>query len=192
MSTSSKNKNTFEGESSSEIESGKKILIGRVSAAHGVRGEVRVVPLTDFPERFWRMDALNLYAEGVFVRTLRVGRVRAHESKGELIVEGDVPNRDEAEKLVGLSVLIDPEERTVLPEDTFWVDDLIGLRVLDADAEGGVLGVVEDFISSGGNEVYAVRDEAGKLHYIPAAEEFVKKIDLPSRAVTVKLIEGLW
>jgi 16S rRNA processing protein RimM len=70
------------------------------------------------------------------------------------------------------------------------VDDLIGLRVLDA--EGDPLGVVEDFISSGGNEVYVVRDNREQRHYIPAVGEFVKNIDLPSRTITVELIEGLW
>jgi 16S rRNA processing protein RimM len=142
------------------------------------------------------MDVLNLYAEGVFVRTLRVGRVREHGSKGELIVQGDIQNRDEAEKLVGLSILIASEERVALPEDTFWIDDLIGLRVLNMEGalnrEGDVLGVVEDFISSGGNEVYVVRDGRGELHYIPAVEEFVKNIDVPAKTITVRLIEGLW
>ncbi|MDR1620901.1 MAG: ribosome maturation factor RimM [Synergistaceae bacterium] len=182
MSTSSKTEDAFDN--------GGKVAVGYIAAAHGVKGEVRVVPLTDFPERFWRMDSLDLYADGVFVRTLRVGHVRAHESKGELIVQSDVSDRNEAEKLAGLSILISPEERVALPEGVFWVDDLIGLRV--ADAESGVLGVVEDFISSGGSEVYVVRDDGGKLHYIPAVEEFVKNIDVPSKTIGVKLIEGLW
>jgi 16S rRNA processing protein RimM len=188
MSTSSKNKddkNAFGGE--------RGVVIGYVAAAHGVKGEVRVVPLTDFPERFLRMDALNLYAEDVFVRTLRVERVREHEGKGELIVKGDVPDRNEAEKLAGLSILISPEERTPLPDGTFWVNDLIGLRVVDVVCpEDGVLGVVEDFISSGGSEVYVVRDDEGKAHYIPAVEEFVKNIDPSAGTIAVKLIEGLW
>jgi 16S rRNA processing protein RimM len=182
MSTSSKNENA--------LDNGGKIAVGYVAAAHGVKGEVRVVPLTDFPERFRRMDSLNLYADGVFVRTLHIERVREHESKGELIVKGDVPDRNEAEKLAGLSILISPDERPALPEGVFWVDDLIGLQV--ADTEGGVLGVVEDFISSGGSEIYVVRDDHGKPHYIPAAEEFVKNIDISSKTLTVKLIEGLW
>jgi 16S rRNA processing protein RimM len=123
------------------------------------------------------------------VRTLRVVQVREHGGKGELIVRSDISDRNEAERLAGLLVLIDPEERVVLPEGVFWVDDLIGLQVLDAD--GGVLGVVEDFIS-GANEVYVIRDEHGKSHYIPAVGEFVKSIDVSSEAITVKLIEGLW
>ena len=180
MSTSSKNNN------SGEVE---KISIGYVSAAHGVRGEVCVVPLTDFPDRFERMDFLDLYLDGLFARRLCVTRVR-YKSRGELIVESDVSDRNEAEKLVGALIRIDPEDRVPLPEGSFWVDDLVGLSVLDGD--GNVLGVVEDLIPTGGNEVYAIRDESGKLHYIPAVEEFIKEINLPLRSIFVDLIEGLW
>jgi len=185
MSTSSKNREAVTRRSAEG-----KISIGYVSAAHGVKGEVRIVPLTDFPERFDRMDVLNLYLNGALARRLKVLRTRRHESRGELIIESDVSDRNEAERLVGASVLIDPEDRVPLPEGSFWVDDLIGLSVIDK--EGKILGVVEDLLSAGGQEVYEIRDENGKLHYIPAVEEFIKEIDPASGRISVELMEGLW
>ncbi|MDR1874064.1 MAG: ribosome maturation factor RimM [Synergistaceae bacterium] len=183
MSTSSKNEKRGN--------SGRKIFVGYISSAHGVRGEVRVVPLTDYPERFRQMDSLELYSsEGTFVRTLQIRGVREHEGKGELIVAGDVTDRDEAKALVGLSIMVDPAERVPLPEGEFWVDDLIGLRV--QDGEGNDLGEVADFLSTGRNELYVVRDADGGLHYIPAAEEFIRNIDLSAGKITVELIDGLW
>ena len=185
MSTSSKNKK--------EISAGSvkgKISIGYVCAAHGVKGEVRIVPLTDFTERFERMDVLNLYLNGEQARGLKVSRVRKCGSRGELIIESDVPDRNEAERLVGASVLIEPEDRVPLPEGSFWVDDLIGLSVVDK--AGKVLGVVENLFSTGGKEIYEVKDENGKRHYIPAVEDFVKEIDPVSGKISVELIEGLW
>jgi 16S rRNA processing protein RimM len=181
MSTSSKNER--QGDS-------KKILIGYVSSAHGVKGEVEVVPLTDFPERFRQMDFLDLYSEGAFFRRLRIASVREYTGKGKWIVGSELSNRDEAKRCVGMSILIDAEERVPLPEDSFWVDDLIGLSV--QDGEGNVLGVVEELISSGGHEVYEVKDKEGRLHYIPAVENFVKDINLSSKKIVVELIEGLW
>ena len=182
MSTSSKNKNARSVDG--------KISIGYVSAAHGVKGEVRIVSLTDFPERFDRMDALDLYLDGALVRRLNVSRVRRHESRGEFIIESDVPNRSEAQLLVGTTVLIDPQDRVHLPEGSFWVDDLIGLSVVDRG--GKVLGEVEDLFSTGGREIYEIRDENGKRHYIPAVEDFIKEIDTASGRIIVELIEGLW
>ena len=181
MSTSSRNKN---------LDDNGKIAIGYVSSAHGIRGEFRVVPLTDFPERFWQMDTLTLYLNGCFVRTLRIVRVREHGSKGELIFESDLPDRNEAERLIGASIMIAPQERVDLPDDRFWIDDLIGLRV--CDSEGITLGFVTDFISAGGNDVYEITDEQSKPHYIPAVGEFVKDIDLSAKVMSVKLIDGLW
>jgi len=180
MSTSSRNKNFGEVE---------KISIGYVSAAHGVRGEVCVTPLTDFPDRFDRMGFLDLYLNGALARRLCVTRVR-HKNRGELIVESDVLDRNEAEKLVGALIQIDRKDRVPLPEGHFWVEDLIGLSVFDV--AGNVLGVVEDLIPTGGSDVYAIKDEAGKLHYIPAAAEFVKDIDTDFGRIVVELIEGLW
>ena len=168
----------------------RKISIGYVSAAHGVKGEVRIVPLTDFPERFDRMDVLSLYQNGALARRLNVLRVRRHENRGELIIESDVQDRNGAKQLVGAHVLIEPEDRVPLPEDSFWVDDLIGLSVVDK--EGKILGIVENLLSTGGKEIYEIKDENGKRHYIPAVEDFVKEIDLVTGKISVQLIEGLW
>lgn len=179
MSTSSRNSNPDE-----------KVTIGYISSAHGIKGEVRIVPLTDYTERFQGMTSLNLCADGLPVRTLRVRRIRKHEGKGELIVESDLKSRDEADRLVGMSVTVSPEERFPLPEGHFWVDDLIGLRV--EDREGNVLGKVSDFISFAGSETYEVKDENGGMHYIPAVEKFIGEIDLSSGKIVVDLIEGLW
>lgn len=167
----------------------RKILIGYVSSVHGVKGEIKIQPLTDYPERFRSMDFLNLFsADGTFVGFLPIKCIREH--KGEWIVESGLPDRNEAEKLVGLSIFIDPEERVSLPEDTFWVDDLIGLVM--EDIQGNYLGTVSNLISGSANEIYEVKDIEGKLHYIPAVSEFIKNIDLVSGKIVVQLIEGLW
>lgn len=181
MSTSSKNKTPA---------SDSKIAIGYIASAHGVRGEFCIVPLTDYPERFGRMEFLDLYAGGVRMCTLPVHSVREHEGKGELIVGSDLRSRDEAEQLSGLTIMVDADERVPLPEGTYWVDDLIGLQVFDL--QGQRLGEVRDLLSSNGNEIYEIRDSEGELHYIPAVEAFVKEIDMDSGKMVLELIEGLW
>lgn len=179
MSTSSKSK-----------KSDGKITVGYVASVHGIKGEIRVVPLTDYPERFMKMKSLDLYAEGVFVCALRVKRIREQEGKGGFIFEGDLAGCDAAEKLVGLTVMIDADERIALPEGHFWIDDLIGLQALDR--QGNLLGEVSDFLVSGATEIYVIRDAEGGLHYIPAVEEFVKDVNPAAGKIVLALIEGLW
>ncbi|MBR1672159.1 MAG: 16S rRNA processing protein RimM [Fretibacterium sp.] len=170
--------------------SGEKILIGRVSSAHGLHGEINVVPLTDFPERFRAMDSISLYRGGRFLRTLRLEGVRRKAGGDTLTLRTELEGRDEAEACVGADILIGPDERVELPPGHFWVDDLVGLTV--EDMEGHPLGVVSNLIPAGANELYEVRDPAGALHYIPAVEEFVREIDLENGRLQVSLIEGLW
>ena len=168
----------------------EKVTIGQVSSAHGIAGEITVIPLTDYPERFMSMEKIELYSHGRFVRSLEVKGVRVNESKGTLIIKSCLTDRDEAQALAGTLILVDAPDRVPLPEGHYWVDDLVGLRV--EDTGGGFLGTVKDFLTVGGNEIYEISDENGKLHYIPAVEEFVRNIDLTAGKITLSLIEGLW
>ena len=165
------------------------ILIGRVVSAHGLRGELDVVPLTDFPERFEKMESVALYRGGQFLRNVGVLGVRLGK-KETLTLSTDLEGREEAEACAGAEIRIAPDERVELPPDSFWVDDLIGLRV--EDGEGRALGMVTDFLNGGANELYEVRGEDGKTRYIPAVAEFVREIDVKGGRLVVSLIEGLW
>lgn len=124
------------------------------------------------------------------LRTLNLRRVRLNESRDSLILESDLRGRDEAASLSGALILIGSDERVGLPEGHFWVDDLIGLKV--EDMEGRPLGTVENILASGASETYEIRDFDGRLHYIPAVEEFIRDIDLELGRIRVSLIEGLW
>ena len=165
------------------------VLIGRVVSAHGLRGELEVVPLTDFPERFEEMESVALYKGGQFLRNVAVLGVRIGK-KGTLTLSTDLGSREEAEACARAEIRIAPDERVELPPGSFWVDDLIGLRV--EDDRGYALGTVTDFLDGGANELYEIRGSDGKMRYIPAVAEFIREIDLNGRRLVVSLIEGLW
>ena len=185
MSTSSRSEGTSPGGPPEG-----KVVIGRVSSPHGIRGELSIVPLTDFPECFQRMDTVDLYRGDVFLRTLEVRRIRFNEGRDTLILESDLRDRDEAKAVSGAQILIAAEDRVELPEGRFWIDDLIGLSV--EDMEGHPLGTVENILSAGACETYEIRGIDGRLHYVPAVEEFVRDIDLEQGRIRLSLIEGLW
>jgi 16S rRNA processing protein RimM len=158
-----------------------------------LRGELKIHALTDNPARFSDMEKLRLYgSDGTLRAELNLLSVRFLDSKG-IVVAGtkEVTDRNGAEALVGTTVEISPEERYVLEEGAYWVDDLIGLTVVD-HSTGEVLGTVSDVMPAGENDLYTVRDEKGADHFIPAVKEFIAGVDLDRREIRISLIEGLW
>lgn len=170
-----------------------RVLIGRIVGAQGLRGELKIHALTDNPARFSDMDTIRLYgSDGTLRSELTLLSVRFLDSKG-IVVAGtkEVKDRSGAEALVGTTVEILPEERYPLEEGAFWVDDLLGMTVVD-HSTGDVLGTVSDVFPAGENDLYVVRDETGTDHFIPAVREFIAGVDLEKREMRISLIEGLW
>lgn len=169
------------------------ISIGRICGGHGLNGELRVLPLTDFPERFLGMERLRLFhPDGKEWRELRPTRFRFLEGKGLLLVTTEeIVDRTGADLLRGALVKVTAEERVPLPEGRYWIDDLLGLEVRD-EATGESLGVIEEVLQTGSNDCYMVRTPEGKLVALPAIREVIRKVDLEGRTMDVLLMEGLW
>lgn len=169
-----------------------RVRIGKIVGAHGVSGTLRIHPLTDFPERFLDMERLYVEKPGKPPRELEIQRASSHDGKGQILVKATgVEDRDEAEALSGWFVTVLPEERVALPDGEYWIDSLIGLKAVDAGS-GDCLGVVEDVMPTGGNDVYLVRTAEGDVRMIPAIGDVVREIDISSGVMRVALIEGLW
>ncbi|MDR3353583.1 MAG: ribosome maturation factor RimM [Synergistaceae bacterium] len=169
-----------------------RTMIGKIVGAHGVRGTLRIHPLTDYPERFLGMRTLYIEKQGKPHRELEVTGIAAHEGKGQFLASvSGISDRESAEAFSGYVVTVAPDERVELPEGEYWIDSLIGLDVIDAES-GGKLGEIEDVMPTGGNDVYQVRAQDGSVKMIPAVADVVKEIDLDAGVVKVSLPEGLW
>lgn len=167
-------------------------MIGRIVGAHGVRGTIRVHPLTDYPERFMEMKQLYIERPGKPPRVLEVLHVTSHDGKGQFLFAVDgITDRDQADALRGYLVTVSPEERVELPEGEYWIDSLIGLSVLDADS-GEHLGKIEDVMSTGSNDVYQVMTPEGSRKMVPAIADVVAEIDLEGKVMRIHVMEGLW
>jgi 16S rRNA processing protein RimM len=170
----------------------KRVQIGYIAGAHGVEGVLRLVPTTDYPERFFDMETLVAERDGKPPLFLKITGVKPHSGKGQILISADgVDDRDAAEALKGWKITISPEERVELPEGEYWTDSLIGLDVVD-DESGAHLGRIEEIMNTGSNDVYQVRTGDGKLRLIPAIRDVVREISLEHGTVRVKLLEGLW
>jgi 16S rRNA processing protein RimM len=162
------------------------MAIGRIVQPHGVRGEVSVEVLTDFPERFDTIEIVYLGSASE-AEARQVKTSRWHQNRVLLSFEG-CEDRTTAEGLRGLLVQIPIEEAMPLPEGEYYAHDLIGLDVLTV--EGEALGRVNDILFTGANEVYVVVGPRGQI-LLPAIADVVERIDLGAGQIVVRLIDGL-
>ena len=159
---------------------GKSIVIGKIVAPHGVRGDIRILPLTEKPEQFLSLTYL-LLPEG---RRLTLQHARFHKNM-VLASCKELTTMDEAEGLRGKEVSIFAEDLPPLAEGEFYVADLIGLEVVDE--EGKPVGRFKEVLPTGSTDVYAVAVTNGPDILIPAREEFIRSIDLKAKKITVRL-----
>lgn len=168
-----------------------RVVIGKVAAPHGIRGQIRVIPLTDYPDRFYDMEALDLYRAGKLVGSWKVRSVAELTQRGQFLVSlTGVETMDAAELLRGCTIEIDKADRVPLPENEFWISDLVGLKA--QDESGNALGTVKDIVDSGAAQLLLVVDDSGREHAIPAVPEFFRAADPEAGTITLHLINGLW
>lgn len=161
------------------------VRIGQITAPHGVRGDVRVFPLTDFPERFEALGEVLLGPEARPVRVHVRGTVR------DLIVlkfDG-VDDRNAAEKLRGAYLQVERSQVHPPPEGYYYAFQLIGLQVVDPNGEP--LGSVLDFENGAAHALYVVKRPDGHIFRVPAVAQFVEQIDLEAGRVVIRPIPGL-
>ena len=154
-----------------------------VTGAWGIRGELKVKPFTDFPERFSPGSVLYLGD-----RTVRV--LEARKLKNGFRVKLDlVTDRAHAESLRGAFLTIPHDDVKPLPEGTYYHFQIIGMRVLTEAGE--FLGAVKEVLATGSNDVYVVQDGDKKEILVPALESVVLLVDSHENRMTVRLPEGL-
>jgi 16S rRNA processing protein RimM len=163
------------------------LAIGRVVRAHGVRGELSVAVMTDFPERFAETEWVYLGNE-TEATPYRLEKHRWHKDNVLLTLAG-VATRTEAERLAGQLVQVPLEEAMPLPEGSYYLYQLMGLQVYTVDDE--LLGTITSIIETGANDVYVVTNTNGVEVLLPAIPDVVKSVEIEQKRMTVALIEGL-
>ncbi|MGI6555462.1 MAG: ribosome maturation factor RimM [Bacillota bacterium] len=165
----------------------ERIKIAKVINTHGVRGEVKAIPLSDFPERFNSLRTVFL-EKGNGYTEYRVESIRWH--KNELLIKFEgIENPEQAEMLKNKYLTVKVQDTVPLPEDSFYFFEIVDLDVVDVD--GVKLGTVQDILQTGANDVYVVQRDKGKELLIPALKKVVKQVDLEKGIMVVDIPPGL-
>lgn len=162
------------------------LQVGVISSTHGIRGEVKVFPTTDDPERFLDLKRVILEA-GKEQIPLEIQHVKFFKQFVIVKFRG-IDNINDIEKYKGRSLLVSREDAVELEEDEYYIADLIGMDVLTDEGEKGTL---QDVIQTGANEVYVVEFENLGEVLIPAIHQCVLDVDVEHMLMKVHLLEGL-
>lgn len=161
--------------------------VGQIVNTHGIKGYVKIVPFTNYIERFDELEKVYIKKRNETIN-LDIEDVK-YQKNMVLVKFKGIERIEEAETLKNSSVLINRDSAISLEEGEYFIVDLIGLEVYTD--EDKLLGKLEDIYNTGSNDIYVVKDELGKQILLPALKKVIKDIDLENKKMTVHLIEGL-
>ena len=160
--------------------------IGAITATHGVKGEVKVFPMTDDIKRFKGAKGVILKAPH---EEIKLDIVSARPQKNQVIVKfAGIDNINDIEKYKGCGLFVTEENRVKLSKDEYFASDLIGMNVVTEDNEQ--LGELVDVLFTGANDVYVVKVN-GKEILIPAIKDVIRNVDVENIVMTIHLLDGL-
>ncbi len=162
------------------------VVIGHVVRPHGIRGELRVTPDTDFPSRMPDLRAV-LFVKAGRVTPVHLDGVRPH-GREFLIKARGIDSIDAANRWRGAEVAVLPTQVAPLSPGQHYVFEVVGLRV--ETEQGEVLGTVAEILRTGSNDVYVVRGTRGEV-LIPAIASVVITVDVPGGRLVVRPLAGL-
>lgn len=145
------------------------LVVGEVVRPQGLRGELKVKPYTDDPERFFDLKRVRVHDETRALHCLRV-----HDGFAYVRIEG-VYSREAGEEMRGALLMVHRDEAVALPEDTEFICDLVGCEA--TDTEGVSHGVLSEVLQPGGVDVYVFKGPQGEL-MVPALKKVVLEVNV--------------
>ena len=158
------------------------LCVGEIVNTHGIRGELKVVPLTDDVSSFDSLKSFIINNKEYNLESIR-------EHKNMLLIKlKEINDMDSAQKLKGKFLEVSREALKPLNEGQYYMCDIIGLEIIDENI--GKLGIIEDIQQTGSNDVYVTTYE-GKPLCVPALAGVIQEVNLNEGYMKVKLPKGL-
>lgn len=164
-----------------------RLQVGIISSTHGVRGEVKVFPTTDEVSRFKRLKEVILDT-GKETRVLQIEGVKFFKQFAILKFKG-IDNINDIERYRSCPLYVTRENAVKLRRDEYFIADLLGIKVLNED--GSELGVLQDVIETGANDVYQIQMTDGRELLLPAIKQCILLVDVEAGFMKVHILEGL-
>ena len=161
--------------------------IGKIINTHGLRGEVKILAWTDFPEDFERFSYALIKTSGG-ERKFNIDGVKYQ--KNNIIVKfREINSIEEAQKYKNAVLYLPKDELGELPENVYYVADLLECTVFSENGEK--IGILYDIFSTGSNDVYDIKRDNAKNLLVPIIEGVVKSVDTEKKEIVIKIPEGL-
>lgn len=161
--------------------------VGQIVNTFGIKGFVKVNPLTDDIKRFEELKSVFVVKNKELIE-MKIEEIKYHKNMVLIKFKG-IEDINIAEKYKGCYIKIKRKNAKKLPEDTYFIADLIGLPVYDES--GNLLGKVDDIYNNKSHDIYVVKDELGKQILLPSTKEVIKQVDIDNERIVVHLIDGL-
>lgn len=160
--------------------------VGKIINTHGLRGEVKISPWTDYPEDFEELGFVMTKAGG---REQKLNIEGVKYQKNNLIVKfREISSIEEAETYKNAVLFLPKSELGELPPNVYYIADLIGCEVFEEDRK---IGVLADIFSTGSNDIYDIKRENAKNLLVPIIEGVVRSVDTDNKKIVIKIPEGL-
>ena len=160
-------------------------VIGKIVNTQGIKGEIRVIPTTDDINRFKKLKEIYIFKKGN-LDLYEIEGVRFHKQFVLLKLKG-IDSINEAELLKNTEIKIPKELAIPCEKDEYYISDLYGMKVLAGEEE---IGIIEDIIFTGANDVYVVKSKDSEI-LIPAIKQCILDVNVKEKIMKVHLLEGL-
>ncbi|MBE6013653.1 MAG: ribosome maturation factor RimM [Lachnospiraceae bacterium] len=161
--------------------------IGKIVNAHGIKGEVKIFPISDDPEKFEKLKSLYISSSSG-EREYFIEGYKYHKQFIILKLKG-IDDMNAALGFKGSLVKVSRDKGVKLNKDEYYIRDIYDISVYDEEEH--FLGTVTDILFTGANDVYEITKEGEKPFLIPAIKQCILNVDIENNKMTVKLLEGL-
>ncbi len=164
-----------------------ELQVGVITQPHGIGGAVKVFPTTDDAGRFRKLKEV-IMDDGRERRNLEIENVKFFKQFVILKFKG-LDSINDIEKYRRAKLYVTRDNAVRLQKDEYFIADLIGMEVVTEDGE--LLGIIQDVLTTGANDVYVVARDNGTEALLPVIKECVKEVDMKRGKITVHIMDGL-